>query len=147
MSNTEHPRYKVTAPDAVFINGALRKHGAEVEHNGWPVRGTEPVNDVARRIERYLHRFRHDPHLPQTPWNAKHQTIFLPAMLPRIGDDLRVTGAFDKPGSELPSPVPEAEATPDAQSPHLPSGGSAPPRKSSSRGPRPRPCASASAGP
>jgi hypothetical protein len=77
----ERPRYRVVGDRGCFANGTIHQKGAEVQFDGWPRQSElEPLNTGAERIARY-YRTRHTaPGLPQTPWSAKYQRYWLPAL-------------------------------------------------------------------
>jgi hypothetical protein len=107
----EAPVYVIANPAGLFLGGQMRKAGDEVGHAGWPKHGMTPLNESARRVSAYHARHGLEPFLPKGPLHHTHG-FYLPAMLPRITNDVR-RGAFNPHGSELPSPVPESERTPD----------------------------------
>ena len=114
----EAPRYGIAA--GTVIRGSVYR-ATEIEHDGWPTPGMAPLNVSSRRIAEYHAAHRLDAFCPKTPWLAEHQTYYLPAVLPRMGAEMRVRGprmhrgrvTFDGAGSELASPVPASAATPD----------------------------------
>jgi len=112
MSNLDRPRYCVKN-ETCFVNGCQYGCGAEVVVDGWPKGpGLEPLNDAARRIQAYYHRYQAQPFFPVAPYTAAHGW-YLPAILPGFSGPRRKSWVQDPDGTELVSLIPESEALPE----------------------------------